>query len=118
MKKIIVVLACLLLLAAGVPLFAHGPGSDHGRFHKDNPHRWQGSSSHPALHGYHGWGNAPSRCPDGVPTVEPGNPPDKPGGTPVGQPGDKPDKSGTGQPAPAPQGLQLILDLAKGSIIG
>ncbi len=40
MKKIIAALVCMLLLAAGVPLFAHGPGSDHGRYHRDNSHRW------------------------------------------------------------------------------
>ncbi len=95
MKKTIVIVACMLLLAAGVPLFAHGTGSDHGRFWKPNPHRWQGSLTHPALHGYHGWGYAPSRCPDGIPTADPsnpGNPQEDPGSKPgqdPGQPGDK-----------------------------
>jgi hypothetical protein len=116
MKTIIVILLCVLLLAAGVPLFAHGPGSDHGRFHKDNPHRWQGSSTHPAFHGWHGWGFAPRRCRDGVPGGDPtGDPPDHPGTTPVGQPGDKPDKPDPQQPT---GDLQQVLDLAKGSVIG
>ncbi len=111
MKKIIVILACLLLLAA-VPLFAGGRNGDHGRFHNDNSHRWQGSSTHPSSHGWRGWGKAPCRAPDGVPAENPSpEPPDHPGNTPVGQPGDK---SKADNPV---EGTQ-VLDLARGSIIG
>jgi hypothetical protein len=98
MKKTIVILVCMLLLAAGVPLFAHGAGSSRGRFHNDNPHRWHGSSTHPSYHGWHGWGSAPRRCPEGRPAPDPANPPDKPGGTPVEQPGDKPGGTPVEQP--------------------
>jgi len=113
MKKTIIILTCILLLAAGVPLFARGHGSDHGRFQKDNPQRWNGSPTHPALNGWHGWGNAPCRAPDGIPTENPSEgPQDHPGNTPVEQPGEKP----TGdQPV---KGMLQILDLAKGSVIG
>lgn len=113
MKKIIVILACMLLLAAGVPLFAHGKGSGHGRFHNDNSHRWQGSSTHPSFHGWHGWGSAPCRRPDGKPAEGPSqDPPDHPGNTPVEQPGDK---SNADRPV---EGMMKVLDLARGSVIG
>jgi hypothetical protein len=94
MKKIIIILVCLLLLAAGVPLFANGNDNDHGRYWKDNPHRWQGSDTHPAFHGYQGWGDAPSRCPADRPAPEPGdNPGEKPSEDPVDKPGVLPAES-------------------------
>ncbi len=67
------------------------------------------------MHGWHGWGFAPRRCPDGVPTEKPSeNPPGHPGGTPVEQPPGKPNPD---QPVPV-NSLQQILDLTKGSVIG
>jgi hypothetical protein len=92
MKKTVIILACLLLLAAGVPLFARGHGGDHGRFWKDNSHRWQGSDSHPAFHGFRGWGQAPCRAPNGIPadkSSNPGGPMEDPGEKPGQDPGDK-----------------------------
>jgi hypothetical protein len=114
MKKTVIVLVCLLLLAAGVPLFARGHGGDHGRFSKDKSHRWQGSDSHPAFHGFRGWGQAPCRAPDGIPadkSSNPGGPKEDPGDKPGQTPGDKPgDKDGE-QPMGAKQLRQLLLQL-------
>jgi hypothetical protein len=99
MKKIVIILVCLLLLAAGVPLFARGHKSDHGRFWKDNPHRWHDSSTHPAFHGWRGWGDAPCRRePKDKPAPEPSDKPgDDSGDKPAEEPGEKPaDKGGGG----------------------
>ena len=105
MKKTVIILMCLLLLAFGVPLFAkgrdgqhvnngHQSRSDHdGRSdqHKaENEHRWHGSDVHPAYHGVRGWGDAPSRAPAGKPAPKPTEDPgDKPAEEPGEQPGDK-----------------------------
>jgi hypothetical protein len=117
MRKIIVILVCLLLIASALPLFAHGQWGQHGRQWSANPHRWHGSTQHPSFHGWRGWGQAPgvgptkhaddpSKPPDD-PVEDPG---DKPGTDPVGTPGDKGDDG-------LMEGL-LILDLRTGSFPG
>ena len=118
MRKIIIILVCFLLIASGLPLFAHGRGSDHGRFWKDNPQRWRGSDIHPAIHGWRGWGKAVRKAPDGVPAEDASNPPDDPpedpGDKPAEEPGEKPvDKNG-GQTF----GGMWILNLFNGSFAG
>jgi hypothetical protein len=118
MKKIIIIFLCLLFIAAGLPLFAHGKGDDRGRFSKDNPQRWQGSTTHPAFHGHRGWGKAPSHAPAGIPAEEPANPPtdpqEDPGDKPGQEPGEKPgDKDGD-----VPMGGMWILNLFNGSFPG
>ena len=123
MRKAIVILVCLLLIASGLPLFAHGHRGHRdqhgspGAHQATNPHRWNGSTQHPAFHGWRGWGKArgngpikpaddPSKPPDD-PVEDPG---DKPGTDPVGTPGDKGDDG-------IMEGL-LILDLRTGSFPG
>ena len=94
MRKIIVLLVCLLLIASALPLFAHGQRGHHGRHWSASTHRWQGSNQHPCFHGWRGWGQAPGNepgkddpsKPPGDPEQDPG---DKPGTDPVGTPGDK-----------------------------
>jgi hypothetical protein len=96
MRKIIVILVCLLLIASALPLFAHGHRGHHGRQWSANPHRWHGSTQHPSFHGWRGWGKARGNGPD-EPADDPSKPPvdpqedpgDKPGTDPVGTPGDK-----------------------------
>jgi hypothetical protein len=106
MKRTIIILACLLLLAGGVPLFACGPGGDHGRFHKDNSQRWHGSSVHPSFRGWHGWGQAPRRAPPGIPADDPSNP-----GGPKEDPGDKPGQNPGDKDGEQPMGGTLLQKL-------
>jgi len=89
MRKTIVILVCLLLIAASAPLFAHGHRDRHGHSWKSNPHRWHGSFTHPAFHGWKGWGRALSGGPEGTPAEESPNPPDKPTDVPEVKPADK-----------------------------
>jgi hypothetical protein len=98
MTKTIAILVCLLILAAGTPLFARGQDKDNGRFCKENPQRWNGSPIHPAFNGWRGWGKAPCRAPDGVPA-------EKPSDGPKEDPGDKPGQdNGGGKPGDKPMG--------------
>jgi len=111
MKKMIIILLCLLFIAAGLPLFARGQSSDHGRFWKDNAHRWHGSAIHPAFHGWRGWGKAPSHAPDGIPAEDP---PDKP----QEDPGDKPPQEPGDKDGEEPMGGVLIPNLILNPIDG
>jgi hypothetical protein len=101
MTKTIAILVCLLVLVAGMPLFARGQEKDHGRFWNENPQRWNGSPVHPAFHGWCGWGKAPCRAPDGIPAEEPNK--DPPQG-PKEDPGDKPGQGSGGKPGDTPMG--------------
>ena len=114
MKKTVIILMCLLLLAFGMPLFAqshngqhvnngHQSRSDHdGRSdqHKaENEHHWHGSDVHPAYHGVRGWGDAPSRAPAGKPApLPPKEPVEDPGDKPAEEPGEQPADKGPTQP--------------------
>jgi hypothetical protein len=94
MKKTVIILMCLLLLAVGVPVFAHGHNGHHGHHRVDNEHRWHGSDTHPGFHRGRGCGDAPDRDRPGKPAPEPPAPPaedpgDKPAETPGEQPGEK-----------------------------
>jgi hypothetical protein len=122
MRKIIVILVCLLLIASSLPLFAHGHRS-HGAYHGSsgkhqaaNPHRWHGSSQHPSFHGWRGWGKAPGNGP-GQPADDPSAPPDDPQEDPGDKPGTNPDGSG-GKGGDVPMEQLLILDLKDGSFPG
>ena len=83
MRKTIVILVCVLLIAASVPLFAHGYRDHHGHSGKSDLHRWHGSLVNPAFlswkgwKGWKGWGQAPSEDPEETPAEEPSNPPGK-----------------------------------------
>jgi hypothetical protein len=146
MRKIVVILVCLLLFVSCLPLFAKGhrgghhgsPGSHqaanehrgHDGHHgssdshqaasghrADNPHRWHGSTRHPSFHGWRGWGRAP-----GVGPVKPADDPPKPPDDPVEDPGDKPGTDPVGTPGDKgggdPLEKLLILDPRTGSFPG
>ena len=98
MKKTVIILMCLLLLAFGVPLFAQGHNGHHGHERVENEHRWHGSDIHPAYHGLRGWGDAPRRAPAGKPApLPPEEPVEDPGDKPAEEPGEQPADKGSTQ---------------------
>jgi hypothetical protein len=122
MRKIIIILVCLLLLASGAPLFAHGHRGHHGHHghHGNNGHhglananRWHGSDVHPSFHGWRGWGKRPGHTPD-VPPVED---PTKPPGDIQTDPGDKSGDELDDETGELILG-GMILNLANGSFSG
>ncbi len=118
MRKTIVILVCLLLVASGVPLFAHGHLGHHHGWH--NGHHWHGSSTHPSFHGWRGWGH---HNPGHNPAEPPGkDPTDPPPDDPQEDPGDKPgggsgDGSG-GKDGDTPMEWTKVINPSNGSIIG
>jgi hypothetical protein len=118
MRKIIIILVCFLLIVSGLPLFARGHGNDHGRSQKDNSQRWHGSSTHPAFHGYRGWGKAPCHAPDGVPAHDPSDPPDDPQKDPRDKPAEEPGEKPSDKDGNRSMGGMWVLNLFNGSFPG
>jgi hypothetical protein len=120
MRKIIVILICFLLIIAGVPLFAHGHRGHHHGWH--NGHHWHGSGTHPAFHGWRGWGHHnPAHNPAGPPAEPPGDPTEPPPGDPQEDPGDKPgggSGGSGGKDGEIPMDWTKVLNPSNGSLIG